>query len=256
MGAVRAFENGREEAISVLFGPQGDFSSESLLELRTSIQEHSSLKFLRDTISELPSLWSAISEDQQDLNHVGGEDKLAELNCFFQNESGVTFLKPTDNVILCPLTVISHLVDFWKLTHGINVSSPDESQLRNVQGFCLGLLSAIAISCSKTEIQFQSLASKAIRLAVCMGALVDADALHTSDCSSAIAVRWKSATQLQHLRDTLTLYPSVSDVGPHFSIYPTDSMCRLMSPLLLTQKLPQSQSRRATNLFSCPIWPD
>jgi hypothetical protein len=59
------------------------------------------------------------------------------------------------------------------------------------------------------------LASKAVRLALCIGALVDLDAINYSnglDCASAIAVRWKSIAHLQHLEHTLKLYPKVSNV--------------------------------------------
>jgi Starter unit:ACP transacylase in aflatoxin biosynthesis len=219
MGEAHHGGNGRREAISVLFGPQGALTSKSLLELRTLLQEDSDLNFLSSTISELPSLWPATLEVWPDLDIVPAKKRLTELCRFFQGGPAVAFPTPTNNILLCPLTVITQIVDFWKLTHGVDLPSLFEAQLRDVQGFCLGFLTAIAVSCSRDEKQFQALVSKVVRLAVCMGALVDLDALGTpdsSDCALAIAVRWKSNEHLKHLQHTMKLYPGVSDSQSHF----------------------------------------
>ncbi len=218
MGEAQHDDNGSPEAISVLFGPQGALTSKSLLELRTLLQENSDLEFLLSTIFELSSLWPAILEVCPGLNIVPAKERLTELSCFFQGGPALTFLKPTNNILLCPLTVITQIVDFWKLTHVFEFPSPLESQLRDVQGFCLGFLTAVAVSCSRNETQFKILASKAVRLAVCMGALVDLDALGTLGCASAIAVRWKSNAHFQHLEHTMKLYPSVSDIQFQISL--------------------------------------
>jgi hypothetical protein len=215
MVEARHGENGSQEAISVLFGPQGTITSKSMLGIRKLLQENSDLDFLSRTISELPTLWPTILEVYPDLDKVPAKKRLSELCHFFQGGPAPMFLEPTNNIILSPLTVISQIVDFWKLSHGVDNRSSIESQLRDVQGFCLGFLTATAISCSRNEAQYQALASNAVRLALCMGALVDLDALNTSDrldCASAIAVRWKSDAHLQHLQHTMKLYPRVSTI--------------------------------------------
>lgn len=207
--------NRSREAISLLFGPQGTVTLESMLEIRKLLQENSELVFLSRTISELPTLWPAILEVWPDLDRVPGVNRLSELCQFFKGGPALTFLEPTNNILLSPLTVISQIVDFWKLSHGVDNPSSMESPLRDVQGFCLGFLTATAISCSRDEAQFQALASKAVRLALCMGAVVDLDALKIPDrlgCASAIAVRLKSNEHLQHLQHTMKLYPRVSTV--------------------------------------------
>jgi hypothetical protein len=217
MDEARHGENGSQEAISVLFGPQGAVKTKSLLQIRKFLQENSDLDFLSRTLSELPALWPAILEAWPDLDKVPARKRLNELCQFFQGGPALTFLGPTDNIILSPLTVISNIVDFWKLTHGVENRTSIESQWQDVQGFCLGFLAATAVSCSRNEAQFQALASKAVRLAVCMGALVDLDALNTSDglnIASAIAVRWKSNAHLQHLQHTMKLYSRVGKILP------------------------------------------
>ena len=210
-------ENGKREAVSVLFGAQGEVTSKSLLELRTTLQDNVDLNFLSTTVAELPLSWPIILEVWPDLDIVPARKRLNELCQFFQGGSAETFPLPTENILLCPLTVITQIVDFWKLTHGVDTPPLSAPQLRDIQGFCLGFLTAIAVSCSKDEKQFQNLASKMVRLAVCMGALADLDALGASgnaDCALTFAVRWRSDEQLKHLQHTMKLYPGVSMTSP------------------------------------------
>ncbi|RDW81833.1 hypothetical protein BP6252_02945 [Coleophoma cylindrospora] len=198
-------KNGSQDSVSVLFGPQGAVTIKSMLEIRTLLQENPDFDFLLRTISELPSLWSAIQDVWPQLDQLPAKKKLTELCQFFQGGPVVTFSEPTNNLLLSPLSVISQIIAFWKLSHGFDHRQSVDSGLRDVQGFCLGFLTATAISCSKSEAQFHALASKAVRLALCIGALVDLDALNC--CASAFAVRWKSPASLQYLEHTLKLYP-------------------------------------------------
>ena len=212
MDKVQCADNGTREALSVLFGPQGALTPFSLLDLRAVIHENPELEFLSRTISELPSLWPTVLAAWPDLGIVPAERRLTELCCFIQGGPDLAFLQTTENILSCPLTVIAQIVDFWKLTHGYKPSKVLEAQVEDVQGFCLGFLTAIAISCSTNETQFKLLAAKAVRLAVCIGALVDLDALITLDRASAVVVRCKSSLHLDHLQHTMKLYPGVSDV--------------------------------------------
>ncbi|KAL7929919.1 hypothetical protein V8C35DRAFT_314154, partial [Trichoderma chlorosporum] len=197
---------GTGEAVSVLFGPQGQVTTNTLLELRALLHENSHLNFLSETISELPTIWRAILGACPDLDRLPAEKRLTELSQFFEGGPAPTFSEPADNVLLCPLTVIAHIVEFWKATHGLGDRSFIGSQLRDVQGFCLGFLTAAALSCSRNEDQYKSLASTAVRLALCLGAVVDLNAV--SDPSPlTMAVRWKSKAYWQHLQNTIQRHP-------------------------------------------------
>ncbi|KAL7940701.1 hypothetical protein V8C42DRAFT_361770 [Trichoderma barbatum] len=202
---------GTGEAVSVLFGPQGQVTTNTLLEIRALLHENTHLNFLSETISELPTLWRAILGAWPDLDRLPAEERLTELSQFFKGGPAPSFSEPADNILLCPLTVIAQIVEFWKSTHGIGDRSFIGSQLRDVQGFCLGFLTAVALSCSRNEAQYKSLASTAVRLAVCLGAVVDLNAVSDSGsrCGSAstMAVRWKSKAHWQHLQHTIERYP-------------------------------------------------
>ncbi|KAK4155038.1 hypothetical protein C8A00DRAFT_13874 [Chaetomidium leptoderma] len=207
------------KAVSVLFGPQGPVTAASLLEIRQLMRDHVDLHFLSKAIEELPALWPDIVRAYPDLARLSpaAAPKLDELARFFNSSSSdnnnnnnsapdLLLLSPglpANNVLLCPLTVVAQVVDFWSLTRD-NEESLSESPLRDVQGLCLGFLTAAAVSCSRSEAQYQTLAANAVRLALCLGAVVDLDALG-SECgaSATLAARWKSPAQLQHLHDTI-----------------------------------------------------
>ncbi|RDA88879.1 hypothetical protein CP532_5399 [Ophiocordyceps camponoti-leonardi (nom. inval.)] len=204
--------DGTRQVTSVLFGPTGSVTTESLLEIRTLLRESSDLDFLSRTISDLPTLWPTIQEAWPPLASLPAKKKLNELCNFFQQGSNPSSSSPllteatNNNILSCPLAVISHVIDFWKLTCGIEDAEPLESRVRDVQGFCLGFLTASAVSCAKSETQFRDLTVKAVRLALCLGAVVDLDSVRCLDCAVTVAVRWKSSSHLQLLRQTMKSY--------------------------------------------------
>lgn len=146
----------------------------------------------------------------------GGEKQLVVLGRRFENGSPDSEAEPS-SLIMTPVTVMKHLVDFWNLqnvaTHPAFPSSPlsrtTAPRIIDSQGFCVGILAAIAVACSQDTREFQSLASNAIRLAVCIGALVDFDEIVSGKAKS-IAVRWETPADHDYLEQTLTKSPNVS----------------------------------------------
>jgi hypothetical protein len=211
------------QAITVLFGPQGPVTEKSLLEIRTILCENTQLSFLLEAISELPTIWPALVNAWPGLTKLAGDRRLKELSDYLHGDTDLAFPEALGNILLCPLTVISQIIEFWQLTHGNTEQPYPESNLQDVQGFCLGFLTAVSISCSKNEAQYELLVLKAIRLAVCLGALVDLNTISgsgESNCASTIAVRWKSNSHWQHLERTMERYSHVSTFDFYISTYP------------------------------------
>lgn len=208
---VRSSGNDSRAAISMLFGPQGVITQKSLLEIRDFLQESPLVDFLSQTIEELPKLWPVLVGVWPDLDKVPAKKRMDELLHFFEGGPPLTFSESTNNILLSPLAVIAQIVGFYKLSHDDDNQRPEDFEFQDVQGFCVGFLTATAISCSKNEEQFKVVASKAVRLAFAIGALVDLDTISDqNDCASAVAVRWKSQSQAQFLQDTMRQYPRVS----------------------------------------------
>ncbi|KAL8636935.1 MAG: hypothetical protein Q9228_005733 [Teloschistes exilis] len=172
----------------LLFGPVSQPpTKERLVELQQSLREDPNLKFLTDEIRTLPSLLPHLQEALPEVDPITGADELATLHVL----TGSPFPRAswTRNIVLAPLTIISQIVDFWHSRRGEaeHMSFPGTD---NVQGFCLGFLTATALAISRSPSDFRQSASIALRLAVCIGSVID---LRESPFHNyTFTVRWKS----------------------------------------------------------------
>ncbi|KAL2702177.1 hypothetical protein AAEP93_006475 [Penicillium crustosum] len=182
--------------VCVLFGPQTSALEESLSIIRNSLQTNPSLFPLRPVLEELPSLWSAITNACPTLASVPGDTQLATLA---QAARGDPIEIPGTplSVLLTPITVLRHIVEYFAFQE-----SHDEFQIVDAQGFCVGFLAAVAVSCSQGTEDLLKIASVMVRWAVCIGAAVDLDA-DTNGLASSIAVRWKSSAENKKLNQVL-----------------------------------------------------
>lgn len=201
--------------ISILFGPQSTLTTESISEIRSTIVQDPALSFLHDVLRNLPLLWPSILKAWPALNSLPGETYLVQLGRFFQEGGDPSAFCETSNIISAPLAVVSQIIDFWKTKDHINCfhfseGPAERPPLLDVQGFCIGSLTAAAAACSHNTEDFENFSSKAVHLAVCIGAAVDFDALDTSFRGYSIAIRWRSDLEHQYLEDLLDYYHSVS----------------------------------------------
>ena len=195
----------------LLFGPVAPRLSQAYLsELRASIISNSNLDFVRDAVEDLPSLWPALQLACPQFSKIPGAEQLDQLSAFLKSGTFPN-IKALNNLILAPLTVISQVVEFLRL--GREAENAAFQIPRNVEGFCIGLLTAAAVACSQGETGFRQFAAIAIRLAVCVGSIVDLgeellqDPL---DRSSSFAIRWTTESGQANLENTLNDYSSVS----------------------------------------------
>lgn len=224
--------------ILLLFGPQSTRLSDTYLsEIRDQILKNPDLAFLADVVSELPSLWPTITGACAATKiKIPGEEKLNELRDFFllhDNKPVFPNLNEASNLTVAPLTVLSHLVEFWRLHQTPNKkidsvifpsssSSPSSCRLRDVQGFCMGFLAAANVASSRTALDFRKSASAAVRLAVCIGVVVDLDEasmVEQLDGTCSLAVRWKSEAEFDYLTEALGRYPEVSGDAIALNMY-------------------------------------
>lgn len=207
-----------DRPVSILFGPQCTQTSESIDQIYTSIHQDPTLGFLRDVLENISSLWPSITAAWPALSSLPAKTHLARLEHFFQQGGNFPTFGEPSNVVSTPLAIVSQIIDFWKAKDITQCPTFPESSakrppLLDVQGFCIGALTAAAIAFSRNTEEFKTLSSKSVRLAVCIGAAVDLDELHMepSDRAYSIAVRWKSDIEREQLEQLLECYPSVSD---------------------------------------------
>ncbi|KAH8691174.1 hypothetical protein BGW36DRAFT_438695 [Talaromyces proteolyticus] len=197
------------EPVFILFGPLCSKIPREFYNLRNSIRDNEDLKFLAQTIANLRTVWTVIRDSWPGLYLIPGQAKLDEL-CQFFDGGPMPVIDEQMNLILTPMTVISHLIEFWTLKDRyLDQQHASWPLFQDVQGFCVGVLAAIVVACSKNEEDFQLLASKVIHLAVCIGALVDWDEIQKSyeyDRSVSVAIRWKSNFQYDQLKRAIGSY--------------------------------------------------
>lgn len=209
----------------LLVGPQrSGVTPQDLTELRATITNTPDLVFLGDIITELEFLWPTIVEAYPELKKVRGEESLKSLRQFLEGGEPPKLNK----ILLDVVTVLSQAVDFWRLaTTKVqndlfpSLSGDLSSQLQDIQGFCIGFLTAATVASSKTWADFQKHVAVALRLAVCVGAVVELDDTkpdHPHDHAASISVGWSSESEYHEFKKVLDHCQNVSPAAvrlPH-----------------------------------------
>ena len=183
--------------------------------MQSTLLQNTHFKFLAQTLINLPSLRSSLEECYGPLKFIDHE-KLQELNDFAAGKS-IPDSKSLSNIHCAALTVIDHLIDFISKAVDENIGLVTGEALRlptfyAVQGFCIGFLSAAAVSSSRDWTEFERNASNALRLATCIGAVIDVeDQMRSSTArTTALSVRWKTDFDIAYLESCLDIFPDVS----------------------------------------------
>jgi hypothetical protein len=165
----------------VLFGPQLtqlQWTIDCLGQLQSDFQNNPRLAFLGRCLAQLPAFIASLPLAQNDV--VARLETLAR----FAGGSEAPDSTALSNVQLAPLTVVPYMVEWLSITSSDIVA----------QGFCVGFLSA-AVVATATQHDFEHYAATAIRIAACVGLVIDAeDASHDSaDRATAVSVRVRLA---------------------------------------------------------------
>ena len=201
-----------QEARIALLGPQvTNWTPESLSGLQSALLQNPNLRFLTKTLERLSTLWSRLEKDCS-VSEFCGQEKLKELEDFAAGRS-IPDPQNLSNTHLAPLTVVSQVVDFVRAASGPGLDKKSGLlEFQAAQGFCVGFLSAAALASSSNWVEFERNVPNALRLAACLGVVVDAeDASHAlPDRATAVSVRWKTAIDRAYLETSLDLFPDVS----------------------------------------------
>lgn len=205
-----------------LFGPQALSSGDSSLNtLRKTLVDSHNSRWVLEVVAELASHWENMVKSFPTLQHIPGEKLLRDLNSWFETGNGNVAFPHLPNILHTPLVVLTQLTQYSRyLQLSLSDTSEDIGNLqaahagRNVEtvGFCTGLLSAMAVSSSSDMATFQQYGAVAVRLAVLIGALVDAqdasDRLHGK--SKSFAIGWGSQSVVDEMTRIIDRFPEVS----------------------------------------------
>jgi hypothetical protein len=183
-----------------------EWTDESLADLQQELVQRSDLRFLSVALMQLHKLQPSLSIDLK-IPETSG---LQQLGDFAAGEGGL-HADGLTNTHFAALTIVKHVIDFksYALQTGATTYLP---KLQAIQGFCIGFLSAAVVASSTNWVAFEHNTTCALRLAACIGAVIDAeDRQHGFESSAtAISARWRTDSERTFLEATLDAFPTVS----------------------------------------------
>jgi hypothetical protein len=179
-------ENGTNRIL--LFGPQAlSFQNEDFEQLRSAIldgQEHS---WVLDVIAELSTYWEKFEGRFPKFRAIQGGKLLGDLANALKTGDFTSLPSRLPNILLSPLVVLTQLTqytNYLRIKHK-NVPPDDlyasQSPHTETMGYCMGLLTAMAVSSATDGKQFKRYGAVAMRLAVLISGLVDAQEVSSAD---------------------------------------------------------------------------
>jgi acyl transferase domain-containing protein/thioester reductase-like protein/acyl carrier protein len=170
------------------------------------------------TFSELPQHWATIAKEYPSLNTLPAEQQLEDIiDCLRTgNTPKATF--PLPNLVLVPLVIVVQLTQYFRY-RDLVTTTDDKEWLADTNsesvGFCVGVLSSLAVSCSTTRKQLEQHGSAAVRLAMLIGALMDVE---SSNKYVSISASWQREGGKEALDKALQKFPDVR-IDPTFYLH-------------------------------------
>lgn len=232
MGDVSTAERPR----IVIFGPQTALPDvESLSRLRLVLLSEPLLSSFLEAIQDLPEIWHLLVKTFPKFEAVPGLRVLESLKIWIQSGQDFPHAQiPLPNVLLASLTVIMQIANY---AHYLRVVQVQDSQVTHqdllkelekggVQGLCIGVLSAIAMASSETKEDLGAYGAVALRLAVCIGAVVDLDGAFASPPNEASCFTIRYGEKGKDLaQEILQQFPDVSFIlEPAFAFLADDAL--------------------------------
>ena len=197
----------------IVFGSLNTWpSAGELQELRRSMLQQDHLSHVKEAICRLPELWETLLANDTALDTFQGAAAAEQLATWISSGGALSRGITQNNILSLPLTILSHLCDYMTYLQqtGFSHSTVLDHVVKagGVQGFCAGLLSALAVAGSRDEGSVGLHGALSVRLAFAIGAYVDLDSLRNGQ-TSCLALRWKSPNSLASVQKVLEKYKSV-----------------------------------------------
>ncbi|KAK3376218.1 hypothetical protein B0T24DRAFT_699496 [Lasiosphaeria ovina] len=237
-----------EGSTLLLFGSQAlSFNAEAFAALRASVWGTGEQQWVGEALASLAGCWDGFLQAFPKYNvDSGAKELLADLDKWFR--TGV--MRPgvldgasprVPNIVLSPLVIITQLVGYMRW-------QPDETApVLGTLGFCTGLLSAYAVALGKDKTQVRTHGATAVRLAMLIGGIVDAqESLDPSGPATALATAWSSPTGGEELNRLLQKFPD-----SYISVSYDENRATVTTAAATAEKL--EQALRAAGLVASEI---
>ena len=209
----------RQSSTTFIFGPHiGTFTKQAMDKLVRHIAQGPHREWILDAIAGLPEYWEALTDKILEVGAaIPGLQQLGDLDSWFRHgQTDMAQDAQLPNIIITPLVVLIQLSQYWEyleLTQSgasrdvhANIVQQQEQQTNKFEalGFCGGMLGAVAVASAHNRQELEKYGSVAVRLAMLLGALVDArdmwDCARGKGRSVSFAVAWISPKQGEDVR--------------------------------------------------------
>ena len=188
-----------------VFSPQSKAPQEAYLdELRSYLCGKAELRPLLDAIEELPKTWSIFANNNADISALSqGQRHTQALSDWVMNGNSSRIANIMSGILSLPLLTIIQVVQYFQFLEVKKLRHIDfMARLRDrggIQGYCGGLMPAMAIACSADEAEVATNASKAMAIALGVGAYGELGDDETIEGPTTIVVRLKYPGQAQEM---------------------------------------------------------
>lgn len=211
--------NHEELPSMAVFSPQSKAPTEVYLdEVRSYLCGKAELRVLLDNIERLPQTWSIFAEHNSDIAALTQGKRYTHALAEWVRDgksSGISNIM--SGILSLPLLTIIQVVQYFQFLEVKRLRHSDfMERLRErggIQGYCGGLMPAIAIACSATEEEVIINASKAMAIALGVGAYGELGDDENVLGPTTIVVRLKEPGQGEEI---IKDFPDVSYITPRW----------------------------------------
>ncbi|KAJ6119125.1 hypothetical protein N7523_003405 [Penicillium sp. IBT 18751x] len=216
MRRTNGLEKSSSESTLLVFGPHvGTFTRQSMNELVRPLSQGSQRDWILSTLNELPQYWDVLATKIPGVaRDVDGLPVLSELDSWLRHGDLSQDDTTLPSIIVGPLVVLIQLTQYWGYLELTKAERTDAMDLQadlvalhqkgagakvEALGFCAGLLAALAVASASNQHEFQRYGAVAVRLAMLIGALIDAqeawDKSAGKGSSASYAIAWRGQKQ-------------------------------------------------------------
>ena len=205
--------SGPAVASVAVFCPQSKAPGESYLtQLHSYTRRNEHLESLLKKLLDLQDVWAVLANEREDIADLGqGPRYVQDLSEWFVTGNSSKIANRMSGILSLPLLVVIQTCQYFQYLelHGMS-----HSQLMAhlgaggcIQGYCGGLLPAIAIASSHDEAEVVENAAKAARIALAIGAYGELGDDESVPGATTVVVRTKRVGQGDEL---IERFPGVS----------------------------------------------
>ncbi|KAF7562621.1 hypothetical protein G7046_g1520 [Stylonectria norvegica] len=223
---------------AAIFSPQSSSPKPSYLaHVRSRLLEEPLLKPLRDAITETPETWDSLASSRKGTKWAqDGRQRLERLSAWLETGVSEPIELDTSGLVTLPLLTTIHMVQYLDYLHQTSRTHSDFLELLRdggVQGYCIGLLSAIIVATAADEQELAQRAAAGIRISLAIGAFGDlAEASSTTEWTTlAIRLRHGSKKEEEELLQRFpgSYFSTASDAQSRSIIVPDDQVSMFKS---------------------------